>query len=65
MGTLSCVEWLARGVLAHTQLSYPRRRVSSTPLPIQVITDISGILDRPLSRTMTAESAAESTQRHT
>jgi hypothetical protein len=31
MGTLSCVEWLRQKLFAHTQLSYPRRRVSSTP----------------------------------
>ena len=34
--------------------SYPRRRVSSTPRPLGSITDVSGILDRPPSRTMTA-----------
>ena len=66
MGTLSCVEWLARGVLVglilvvpevptHThQSSYPRRRVSSTPQPIDSIIGVSGILDHPPSRVMTA-----------
>jgi hypothetical protein len=38
---------------AHTQLSYPRRRVSSTPRPIRSIIEVSGILDHPLSRVMT------------
>jgi hypothetical protein len=37
-------------VPAHTQQSYPRRRVSSTPRPIDLIAGASGILDHPLSR---------------
>ena len=32
---------------AHTQPSYPRRRVSSTPRPIDLIAGVSGILDHP------------------
>src|SRR5260221_11664245 len=40
---------------AYPMLSYPRMRVSSTPRPFESITDVSGILDRPLSRTMTTE----------
>jgi len=41
--------------LAHTtQSSYPRRRVSSTPWPLDSIIGVSGILDHPLSRMMTA-----------
>ena len=53
MGTLSCVEWLRQKLFAHTQLSYPRRRVSSTPRPIDSIMNVSGILDHPPSRVMT------------
>jgi hypothetical protein len=39
----------------HTTLSYPRRRVPSTPRLIDSITEASGILDRRRSRTMTTE----------
>jgi hypothetical protein len=42
-----------------SRLSSPRMRGSSTPQPIDSITVVSGILDRPLSRTMTVESVAQ------
>jgi hypothetical protein len=44
--------------------SYPRKRVSSTPRPIDSIADVSGTLDRPLSRTTTVESAVPSPNNH-
>src|SRR4051794_25791584 len=47
MGMLSCVEWLGCKLLAHTPLSYPRRRVSSTLRPLGSIIGASGILDHP------------------
>jgi hypothetical protein len=43
--------------------SYPRRRVSSTPRPIDSIINVSGILDRPPARTMTAECVAAFSRR--
>src|SRR6476659_5739759 len=72
--TLSCVEWLARGVLVGLVLvvsevptthrsSSPRRRGSSTPRPIGSITAVSGILDHPPSRVMTAEDDTPSRSR--
>jgi hypothetical protein len=36
--------------------SYPRKRVSSTPRSLDLIADVSGILDHPDSRVMTTES---------
>ncbi len=41
------------GIATHIPLSSPRRRGSSTPLLLGSITAVSGILDRPPSRTMT------------
>ena len=37
--------------LIHSQSSSPRKRGSSTPRPFGSTTDVSGILDHPLSRT--------------
>jgi hypothetical protein len=42
--------------LSQTPPSCPRRRASSTPLRLSGSTAASGVLDRPLSRTTTAES---------
>ena len=46
---------MTRMVPLHTLLSFPRRRGSSTPRLLDSITAVSGILDRPHSRAMTAE----------
>jgi len=42
----------------------PESEVSSTPRLIDSITGVSGILDHPLSRAMTAESVARSYTMH-
>src|SRR5216683_6850585 len=42
-----------------SRLSSPRMRGSSTPRPLDSITAVSGILDRPLSRAMTVEGVAQ------
>ena len=41
-------------VPVHTELSYPRMRVASTPQLIGSISGVSGIVDHPHARVMTA-----------
>src|ERR1700682_1625374 len=46
---------LLRPLRSSTKPSYPAQGVSSTPRPLDSITGVSGILDRPPSRVMTTE----------